>query len=300
MRTRITATLAMGLTLKLATSLQAADTCSHEEEIIPPSSWGIRAFALGDSTLKGEQASYAISSVSLELAHRHWTLGLERQYFDWNHGDAFSEQSDGRDPWEFLNRLQLGFSHQHIHSSRWSSQVLAGAIMGFEDEITDSVSGYLGGYGACQISPNMVLLFGLYYSRHPDVETDFDCVPILGLLLNPSQTQGWSAQLGLPTTKTSWHFDERTRLVLELNTLEGGVTRLADDSPVSERGYLELANAALTLRLETRLGENLDVSAGIGHSIDRKLKIYDADGNHQRTVDIERGPSIEIAIRKPF
>jgi len=300
MNRRASSVLVLGLSLCLVNNVVAGERTAGAEERIPPSAWSARVYGLGDSELEEGGASYAISSVALELQHRHWSLAVERQYFAWRHADAFPEETGGRTPWEFLNRIQLGFAHQHVHSERWMSEIMVGGATGFEDEVSDSFSGYAGGYGLYRIHPRLRLLLGLFYSRHRKVETDTDFVPLLGLIWSSGAPCGFSAQLGFPETQACWSFNGKTRLVLELSALEGGVTRLANDSPVRERGYVEFVSAAVALRLETRLGENLDVAVGVGHSVQRELKIYDADGNNRRSVDIERGPSIELAIRKPF
>ncbi len=292
--------VALGLVLCLGEGLLADDMPQRPEDHIPSSVWKARVFALGDSELEGGDASYAISSVAVELQHRHWNLGVERQYFAWRHAEAFPEDTGGRDPWEFLNRIQLGFAHQHVHSERWMSEIMLGGMTGFEDGIRDSFSGYLGGYGVYRIRPQLMLLMGFFYSRHQKVRTDFDYLPLLGVIWRSREPTGFSGQLGFPETKACWSFDEKTRLVFALSALEGGVTRLANDSPVRERGYVELVSAAVALRLEKRIGESLDLSVGVGHSVHREMKLYDADGKNRQSVDVERGPSIEIAISQPF
>ena len=300
MSNRLTTMMVLGLSLCMSRGLMADESNAVLEAPEPSSFWKARVFALGNSDLKEGDASYATSHVALELGHRQWRFGLERQYFSWRQAEAFVEETGGRDPWEFFNRVQLGFSRQTMHSDRWMSEILVGAAMGFEDEMSDSFTGYLGGYGTYVLNPRLFLLGGVFYSRHQEIATDFDLMPILGLAWNPGETFGFSAQLGLPETQARWHFNERTRAVLDLNTLESGVARLANDSPVRERGYVELSSASLTLRLETRLGDDLDVSVGIGHSVHREMKIYDKDGGNRLSVDVERGPSIEIALRRPF
>lgn len=297
---RKNAIFTLGFALCLGNRLMATEGDLPLKEPIPSPFWDARIFAMGNSDLKEGDAGYATSGVAMELGYRHWCLEIERQYFSWRNGETFPGATDGRDPWEFVNRIHLGFSHKHMHSERWMSEFLMGGRMGFEKNMGDSFSAYLGGYGVYRIHPRLILLLGIFYSRHPEIATDYDLMPILGLVWNPEETHGFSAQLGLPETQVRWHFDEQTRLVLDLNTLEGGVTRLANDSPVRERGYAELISATVSLRLERRFGDDVDLSVGIGHSVHRELKLYDSDGGNCRAVDIERGPSIEVSIRKPF
>lgn len=288
------------LALSLSGALFAEEGEFASEEVTPSPSLTARVFALGDSDLESGGASYATSQAALELSYWHWELALSRQYFSWKNPGEFVEDTGGDDPWEYFNQVRLGFSHPFVHSDRWSSQWFAGGVMGFEEEVSDSFAGYIGGYATYRINERLWLTGGFFYSRHQEITTDFDFVPIIGVLWNPGATHGFSARLGLPETRATWHFNGRTRLVLDLKTIEGGVTRLADDSPVREGGYVEMVSASLVLRLETQIGEDWKISAGVGHSIHREMKLYDADGGNRRTIDVERAPGVELAIGRSF
>lgn len=109
--------------------------------------------------------------------------------------------------------------------------MVCGGVMGFEEEVSDSFAGYVGGYATYRVNERLWLTGGFFYSRHQEIAPDFGFVPIIGVLLNLGATHGFSARLGLPETRATWHFNERTRLVLDLKTIEGGVTRLADRDP---------------------------------------------------------------------
>lgn len=300
MKTRIKAIGSVVLGLGLASALPAEEAKPPPEELVPPSSVTARVFALGDSDVKSGGASYATSQAAVELSLCHWELALSRQYFSWKNAAEFVEDTGGDDPWEYFNQVRIGFAHPFIHSERWSSEWFAGGVMGFEEEVSESFAGYVGGYATYRIHPRLLLMGGFFYSQHQEISTDFDFVPILGVVWNPEATHGFSFRLGLPETRATWHFNERTRLVLDLKTLEGGVTRLADNSPVREGGYVELVSASLVLRLETRIGEDWALSAGIGHSIHREMKLYDADGGNRRTLDVERAPGVELSLTRTF
>jgi hypothetical protein len=260
----------------------------------------VKGYGLDRSTVGEGSAAYSLSGIGVEVKRCHWQLGLSRQFFDWSDPAGFVEDTGGKDPWESFTRLQFGFSHSSVISERWMGEVMAGVSSEFEEEMDDSFAAYLGGYGIYQATPRLLLMIGMFYSRHQEIETDFDFVPIVGMAWNPETTHGFSARLGLPVTRARWHFNETTRLVLDLNTLEGGVARLADDSPVRPGGYAERVSASLALRFETRIGDGWDLSAGIGHSLQREIKLYDADGGNEHKEDIEEGMGIEISLSKTF
>jgi|GEM_PF-2459751 len=260
----------------------------------------VKSFGLEDSTVGDGNASYALAGFGAELEYGSWQFGVAQQRFDWRNTDDFIEDTDGRDPWESFTRLHLGFSHSSEFTERWSGEVMTGITGEFEEEIDHSFSAYLAGYGVYQMNESLFLMVGAFYSQHQEIQTAFDFIPILGLAWNPEATEGLSIQLGVPVTRASWHFNENTRLMLELNSLEGGVARLADDSPVRPGGYAERVSNSVYLRFETQIGNGLELSAGIGHSVEREIKLYDSDGGNSRSEDIEQGMGIEISLSKSF
>jgi len=288
--------IAFWLALCFGGRLLASENVSDPRETrLSVKSFGVESSKVGDGS-----AAYSLAGVWLELERCHWQLGVGRQWFDWENSADFVEDTGGETPWDNFTRLQVGFAQTHRLSDRWSGEILAGITCEFEEELDDSFAAYLGGYGLYQVNSRLMWMIGMFYSRHQEIKTDFDFVPIVGMAWNPGVNQGFSAQLGLPVTRATWHFTSKTRMVLDFTTIEGGVARLADDSSVRPGGYAERISASLALRLETRIGDDVEFSAGIGHSLHRELKLYDSDGGNERSHDIEKGMGIEISISKVF
>jgi hypothetical protein len=61
-----------------------------------------------------------------------------------------------------------------------------------------------------------------------------------------------------------------------------------------------MVNASLSLSLKHRLNETVDLSAGIGHSLHRELKLYDPDGSKTDQIDVDPAPSLHLALRVSF
>jgi hypothetical protein len=287
---------AFGLLVLFPVALSAAGG----PEPVPGLSISTRAFGVADADLDPSDASYAVSGSTVEVGWAHWQAGVTRQFYQWDNPGAFPGLTGPDDPWEFLTRIQLGFQHTHTLTDRWSVDTLAGVLSDFEEELDDSWAAYLGGYGTYRAGEDWLWFVGLLYSHHAEVASDFEWVPVLGLAWRPGATEGLSFRLGLPATRARWHFSPRTRLVLDLNTLEGGVYRLADDSPLLPGGYVEMVNASLSLSLEHRLTNTLELSAGIGHSLHRELKLYDPDGKETDQIDVDPAPSLHLALRASF
>jgi len=260
----------------------------------------VHSYGVECSTVDMGDAAYSLRGVSVEAQKCHWQLGVMHQAYDWRNPDRFGVDTQGRDPWGSITRLTFGFSHAGVLSEQWSGQILAGVSGEFEDELDDSLAVYAGGYGVYRWSPRLHAILGIFYSHHAEVETDFDVVPVIGLAWNPEAATGFSARLGLPVTQAQWTFDPQHRLLLDLNTLQGGVTRLADDNPLRPGGYIERVHASLVLRYETQFTESFLLSTGVGYSLEREITLYDSDGSEAFSSDVERGTSIEITLCKTF
>lgn len=260
----------------------------------------LRVFGVERSSVKSGDASYSVRGARMDLQRCHWKLGVTREAFDWSNPRNFGMDTQGQDPWGSLTSLDLGFTHHVGISERWSGEVLGRASVNFEEETDQSHAFYAGGYGVYQATARLHVLVGFYASEHAEVETDFDLVPLLGVAWNTGAATGFSGRLGIPVTEACWGLTDRSRLVLDLNTLQGGVTRLADDNPLRPGGYLERVHASLGLRIETRIGNTSRISAGIGHSLHREITLYDADGGNARSVDVERGLGIELSFSTSF
>jgi len=296
MNTKTVSLIALGTLLFRCGALYGSEQASEHEVI----RLKVHSYGVERSTVDMGQAAYALRGISIEAQKCHWQLGITQQAYDWTQPGEFGVDTQGRDPWETLTRLNVGFNHPFVMSDQWSGEVMAGVSGEFEDEMDDSFAGYLGGYGVYRLRPRIHLMVGVFYSHHAEVETDFDLVPLLGVAWNPEATRGFSATLGVPMTQASWIFDDRHRLLLELNTLQGGVTRLADDSPLRAGGYLERMHASLVLRYETRLTEATSLSTGISHSLDRDITLYDSDGEKVFSSDVKGGTGIELSLSTRF
>ena len=256
---------------------------------------GIARSTVGDS-----QSAYSLAAGKFNLGIGPVNGEFKALHFAWDRPDAFVVDTSGRDPWDTLYEVSLGYRHPGEISERLSYELMLGAASGFEKQLDGSLSFSAGGYLLYQLAPKWTLAAGGLYSRHQNVNTDFDFIPIIGISWNAEATQGLSFTLGLPSSDVTWHFNEKTRVILELSSFEGGVFRLADNSPVREKGYVELLSTSCTLRLETLLWDRLQVSAGISQPISREMKLYDHQGKNEKKYDVEKLPGLILSMSLPF
>jgi hypothetical protein len=266
----------------------------------PAATVKLKYTAADHAEVDDQDAAYGVQSVGFDVEGGPLDGGLSVSFFDWRDPETFVEHTGGNDPWGTLYSLRLGLHHQGVLTENLMVDVMGGVSSGFEKQADDSFAGYLGGYGILQLSPRAALLLGIFYSRHQEIATDFDLVPIIGLTWNRETTEGFSFMLGLPETRASWHFSERYRLVFDIRSIEGGVYRLADDNAARPGGYLELVSASANLWFEAGEVYGFDLAVGAGHTFHREVKLYDRDGGNECKYDVEQAPVFSLALSRSF
>ncbi len=282
---------------------QTPDALAKAQEDPETALSGTVAFSLGgvaDATVGDGDAGYALLGGKIEVEAGPVIGAAKLLDFTWSHPEGFVEDTGGRNPWDTLNEIILGIKHGGRLSERMMYEVTAGVATGFEDQMADSFAAFVGAYGIYGFNETWAVMLGAFYSRHQVIETAFDFIPIIGVSFNAQATDGLSFTLGLPSTDVTWHFNETTRLTLDLSSLEGGVFRLADDSPVREAGYVELVSATASLRLETQIRGGLELGLGVGHAFDREMTLYDHDDGNERSYETEKKPGFLVSLSQSF
>ena len=265
-------------------------------------SWSIGFAGPGRSSVRESESAYELRTGMIDLERGSMAGSAKVLQFNWSGEHDLVGDSHGRVPWGRLYHLDLGLRRSGVLTPRLMYAALLGITTGFEEEVDRSVSGYGGAYGVYRLAPMWMVSVGAFYSRHQEVATDYDFVPILGISWNAQATGGLSVNLGLPSTDAVWRFSEVTRLTfsLEYSSAECGVYRLADDSPVRPGGYVELAGSTVTLRLDTRVHGDVAIGLGVTHAIDQEFKIHDPDGHNEETYDVEKQPGLMLSVSRAF
>ena len=258
------------------------------------------AGGIARSDVADTPASYALSGFEIDAGLGPVGASFKRLSFDWQHTGAFVLDTHGRNPWEDLHEASVVLNWGGPITKRISYLVLGGLTSGYEDQTDDSFYGMAGGMFLLSLSSNWSASAGAILSHHPKVSTHFDFTPVLGVAWRAEASNGLSVSLGLPTTEIAWVFHPGTRLVLDFSSFEGGLYRLADHNPLRPEGYVEFDNSSLALRFETLLGNRLGLSLSVGQALNRKFKLYDANGKNEKTYDIENQPGFIASVSMAF
>lgn len=263
----------------------------------PPAALTLSLNGIGSSSVSPGTAAYAASLSSLELHHRHVQLGLKVFQFDWS--GTLPGQTADTPPWEHLTELSLGTSRDGTLSDTLTYHWTLGALAGFERETRRSLTPLAFGYLRYSLRPGLTLLGGAFASRHPEVRSDYDTIPLLALHWQPQSLPALDLRLGLPRTQLRWALCPHNALRLELSSMEGGIYRLEDNTPLPDARYVEFSGATLGLHLDRPLGP-LDLSIGVLLPLEREFTLRDPGGRSLQTYDVERRPAFALSLTYTF
>lgn len=238
-------------------------------------------FRLSESTtgragVTGNQAWYGDLETDLAARWEDWRAGYERRDFFWNNTSRLQFADGGGEPWDVLHRYFLArdlFDGEYERFDYYAGVILDTA---FETQPDDATG--LGGYGHAAID--------LYEGFKLGVEGGVSMVRVRGgemftrsdlrahLELPETRIRRWLLrQIGLP--------DEKGRLALGVEYLNRRrLYRLADNSQVKGRGYVDMGEASVGLAATLRLAEGIEMRVIPRYYLPRTLNFYNRDGEN--------------------
>lgn len=295
--------LAAVMTWIACAEIQASEepvTVSAEDKNPPGIIMQITFGGVAQSEAADKGAAYTLGCSALEVMAGPVKGSFKLLHFSWETPEAYIIDTKGRDPWDNLYEVSLGINHVGMITARMGYGIMLGATSAFERETADSFSFYGGGFGMFAISPKWTISAGAIYSKHQKVEADFEIIPIASVSWNTATSRGPSFTIGLPETELTWHFSKTTSLTATTSGFESGIYRLADNSPVREKGYVEFSGTTAALRLDTLIAGRIGLSAGFSRAISRKHSLYDSDGKNEIKYDVEKKPGFFVSLVMPF
>ncbi len=271
-----------------------------EDENTPGISMQITFGGIARSDVADKDAAYSLGCSALELSTGSIKGAFKLLRFSWDRPGEYVIDTNGRDPWGNLYEVSIGSNHGGMITERMSYALMLGATSAYEREIRDSFSFYGGGYGMFTINPKWTIAAGALYVKHQKVETDLEVIPVASISWNVGTDSGPSFTIGLPKTELTWRFCKTTSLTIDTSGFEGGIYRLADNSPVREKGYVEFSGTTCSLRFNTLIADRIGLNAGISQALSRKHKLFDHEGKNEIEYDVGKKPGFFFSMEVPF
>lgn len=234
-----------------------------------------------DKSLNAEVETW---SADTEISLSKLKIGYKYTSYQWSQPDRLPFGSGKDGPWTELHDISAGFHHSGMFNPEWGYFFGAGASSQFEKEISASYSGS-GFAGLFYNVPEWRLCIRVGGGASVN-EVESEVMAMGGIEWNGFAETGLSIALGIPDTHIAYRFTPESRIRLGL-TMNKGLYRLADDSPVEKEGYLETERFGGFLEYELKPADFCKLSLGGAFFFDREYRLYDKDGNDERVYDLD-------------
>ena len=252
----------------------------------------------GEAEFDESRAGVGASSLAVEGGWDWLTLRYQRTDYSWSDKEDLPFGDRSHDPWDTLQVIALASEHNGMFNQDWGWIAGLEVSAAFEEELSGSLGVSAYGGGVYMISDQTMVTFGLGLSAH---ETGLDFLPLLMVGWDGvgQDGSGWFGGLGIPQTMLGYSFSERFSLALELG-MDGTTYRLADDSTVWSKGYVEHDEMDLSLAATWHPLENLSVTLAPSYRFGRSMTIYDEDGEKQDSHDLDNTWGLNLDLSFAF
>ncbi len=238
----------------------------------------------------GEVSSYTAGA---KLSIGGFYLSAARSTFLWTDAGKLPMGTGGQEPWQHLNLVRLGFKYERGRKRRLGWFAGGEVHSGWEDDLDGESVGAYAYLGANYTFGNKVLVrlgaLGVYHKAESLL------LPVVGVRWNMDARRGLMGDVGFPRTTVAWRFNPTWALRLDGMFYDSDYYRLADNSPLEGKGFLERRQMNADLGMEFRPVTDLVVFGGVRYLFAREYKVWNQDGENQRSYDVD--PSWGLVFR---
>lgn len=240
----------------------------------PPFEYGISVLRVFDAGIQASDTSFAYTEYAASTEMLFLLLSADHRVYEWDNGADLAGAS-GKAPWDSLTRITPGLQYFHKFGD-WGVWPMLAASTGFEDNIT-SDSWTLNPHivGLYMPTEDWAIYFGAGYLYHPVEPLPY---PVFGLAFRHEEKTGLCGAVGFPETMLLYWLAPQWAVKADFGW-DIRTYKLSRDNPVAPDGYLRSDDKVPGLHLEYRPTKGLVVSPGLRWYLDRKLVVYDENGD---------------------
>ncbi|KMY68344.1 hypothetical protein AAU61_01220 [Desulfocarbo indianensis] len=245
----------------------------------------------------GGGGGFSAMTGRLDLDYKGFSFQYQRNSYQWSDLGQLPFGNGQDDPWESLQKVGISYTHRGAISDNMDYMAMAGVSSTFEEEMEDSynVQGMM--TATYRLTPLWRVSFGLA-ARYHKVETTL--LPIAGISYNLATPQGLFASLGFPVTVVGYRFKHGWSLNWGALEFNNNYYRLADDSTVRPRGFLETRDLISSFWVAYQPRKNIKLEAGIHYLFNRELNTYDQEGENEQDHDVDNAWGGFLRVRLEF
>lgn len=248
---------------------------------------------LSDANFEGFHASVKTYKQKIQINNDMFGISYSRWDFDWDNASALPFYK-GKTPIDSMQRIKVNANLPVFINDKWFMLNALNINSTFEKETSNSYGAGILSFLSYKVDNEHAIQIGAFANYHP-VKTL--ALPVLGYTYRIRETDGLSMVLGFPRAYVGYHLTPK--LLFKAGMIYSqAVIRLADDSGIEERGYVEAKDFQSNLGLRYEINDNFELSADLLYTFKRDFTIYNNDANEIDSYSIE--PSVGAIVKLKY
>ena len=286
----------LGLTLALCTLIvHAQETKPSMLEQMTQPKFTFQSDYLSDANFEGFDASVKTYKQQFKINNEMFGFSYNRWDFDWNN-EASLPFYKGKTPIDSMQRIKLYANVPVFINDDWFMLNSINVNATYEKEYSNSFGAGVLSFFSYKVDDEHAIQMGAFANYHP-VKTL--ALPVLGYTYRIRETDGLSVLLGFPRAYVGYHVNKD--LLLNAGMIYSqAIIRLADDSGIEMRGYVEAKDYQANIGVRYALSEHLELSADLLYTFKRDFTIFNHDADELESYGIDSSAGVIVKLKYLF
>lgn len=282
------------IVLLIALSHAKEQNPSALEKIIQPKVT-LQSDFLSDADFEGFDASVKTYKQKVQINNEMFGFSYNRWDFEWDNAASLPFYK-GKTPIDSMERIKLYANLPIFIDDNWFMLNSVNVNATFEKETANSFGGGVMSFLSYRVDEDHAIQIGAFANYHP-VKTL--ALPVLGYTYRIRENDGLSLLLGFPRAYVGYHLTPK--LLLNAGMIYSqAVIRLADESGIENKGYVEAKDFQSNLGLRYELSNKFEVRADLLYTFKRDFTIFDHDANELESYSIEPSAGAILTLKYLF
>jgi hypothetical protein len=284
----------------LALALLASSLCAEEKnptllEQMTQAKISFQTDFLSDANFDGFDASVKTYKQKMQINNDMFGVSISRWDFDWQNEDTLPFYQ-GKTPIASMTRIKLYANVPVFLNEKWFMLNNININTSYEKEYSNSFGAGLLSFLSYKVDEKHAIQMGAFANYHP-VKTL--ALPVLGYPYRIREKDGLSMVLGFPRAYVGYHLTPK--LLFNAGMIYSqAVIRLADDSGIEERGYVEAKDFQSNIGLHYEINDHVELSADILYTFKRDFTIYNYDADEISSYSIQSSAGAILKLKYLF
>ncbi|CAA6823136.1 MAG: Unknown protein [uncultured Sulfurovum sp.] len=250
---------------------------------------------LSNANFEGFNASVKTYKQQFKINNEMFGFSYNRWDFDWDNASSLPFYK-GKTPIDAMQRIKLYANVPVFINDDWFMLNAINVNATYEKEYSNSFGAGLLSFLSYKVDEEHAIQMGAFANYHP-VKTL--ALPVLGYTYRIRETDGLSLLLGFPRAYVGYHINED--LLLNAGMIYSqAIIRLADDSGIEEKGYVEAKDYQANVGVRYALSEHLELSADLLYTFKRDFTIFNHDADELESYGIDSSAGVIVKLKYLF